>query len=435
MQPPPLDLSPRTRLVPVSAEEADRVLRGLNLGDDPFDPRQGLALGSHAFLTWLAQEWETWRSEQPGAEPRRSPRPRVLADWPEDLQRPGWVLELEYHGHRLALFVVCRREDAEAPAPYALPVAWVASRRASAVCFAYVQVSGEADPDAAMVLLDGWVDANELSALELRASAGSRFLPVDRAALKPMHGLFALLREPAGPARPLTRDPHSILPIRPGIPGPPEESPLPFQADLPPPGPAKRKPPGFWLLGMTAASTLIAVILGLVLALRPPEVVEVVKTRPPDFKRPVVQMDFQPGSVRGSSNAPVVHNGQEYTFAVRAATRQPFGWLFLIDRASVSLLTRLSRQEDGTLAGQRRGRFDQRPGWEYFVTVLGNREPEALGGKPARVGWLTPEELGQLQELAQNQDDQAALAVIRQALERAGLKDVDVRLQRVEHRP
>ena len=182
---------------------------------------------------------------------------------------------------------------------------------------------------------------------------------------------------------------------------------------------------------LTGIATTAGVAILVWQAYHPEKIVERVVYQAPDFSDPVVASGLRVEAVRGGSGVAVVQSGQKYTYRVRAATSRTHGWLFLVDRRSVSLLEELRRQPDGTLAAVRNGTFDKTVGWEFFVTVLADAEfPEGRAKE-----WLTQADLDRLQELGEEGDDEATRAVVVAALLRAGFEKgrFDVRLERVRH--
>jgi hypothetical protein len=413
-------LDPRIRLVTMSRGEAADILDVADLGHDPFDPRQGLAFASHAFLRWLDEEADA-RAEDGEPPPPADSTDGPVAEWPAELQRPGWVLELTHRGHRLGLFVVVRQEDSVAPAPYALARDWLAARRVDAVCFLFVQ-TGEAPEHAAAILLDGWLSAADLN--RLQPDPGATFVPIERARLHPMGSLFESLLRPAE-VRPAPTPVEELPPVP--VPVPP-----PFP--VPPPKPLLQK----LLYAAAIGGATAACVLAAILVLRKPR--EVVKDGevvyvpiPPG--RTVVETGFRPATIRGAGSVATVFAEQEYKFPVRAATRRKAGWLFLADKEEVRLLARL-KPDDGTLAAEYSGRFDRTPDGKAFIVVLADSSPPALGTEPDQVDWLTPKDLSDLQMHLNKGVPDATIRFVRDALKRfLKEEEFDINLTAVRQDP
>lgn len=407
MTSPDANLLPRSRVVTLSPPQVLCALRLANLGDDPYDPRQALVLAAQAFLDWTVTECDEFL--EAGEETEGTTHTGLASGgslwgrWREGLQRASSVIDMTYNGHRVALLVVARHEDSSAPADYALPEDWVIQDTLRAICCVYVQTDSAGGMTA---LLEGWAEPKELARGFRRArSDRSGSFVIDRSSLVPMHSLWEVLQAPGNEVDALTAIEKEERRLRPAA------------------GPALRR---IALLVSAAAAAILCAAAAVLLWK---------SVTPPQLARPVLEWRFETDAVRGASaRVPVVYSGQPYTVGVRVATGRPHGWLFQVDARGAYLLAGLKAEEAGVLTCSHSDRFDDRPGFEYFVIILADQRVSQLD--EAQGKWLGASELEALQTCARQEDDDAALRVIRGALDRIlprGTK-IDVQVLRVEHR-
>ncbi len=409
-----LNAMPRSRIVTLRAAAVASLLRLAGLADDPYDSRRGLLLAARCFLAWIAQEDEEdmdaileQLSSMEDGDPMGTELDLPWVRPPAEIQPGSPVIDLIYCGHRVILSVVARDEASRAPVEYLLPsseLPW----EPSAVCCAYVQLERAGDVS---VLFEGWVDPDRLDVSEFdsrRESAG--LLRIDDESLQPMSKLLEQLRSPA--ERPVSVPASRVSRRREG------------------------RPPSRLLTRVLAVTTVVATAAAIAFALlwidQGTELAPVAKGP----SRPVIEFDVKLDLVRGSATEPqIAYDRQGYTVPVRATTFR-YGWVFQVDAEYAYLIKRLSQHSDGTLSAQVRDHFDDKPGLEYFIVVVADKEVPELGREKGEVQWLSPSDILDLQECARDQDDEAAINVLRVALYRIGLTDADcdLRVQLVEHR-
>ena len=402
MSSPKPPLEPRSRIVALSAAEVVATLRRANAADDPYDPRQGLVLAAQAFLDWLVAEHDDRLAEGLPAtlasDAEASGEEPVWQQRPACDQRASPVIDVAYNGHRVDLLTVARREGSSAPVEYSWPVTWAAQGAGTAVCCVYVEA--EASGEVAVVL-DGWVRAEALAQqLDAAAARGEDGVVVGEGSLLPMGALWEVLCE-----RRL------------------DDEARPADAGATPSVRRWRLPLRWVAVAAVAAVVVLAALRGLFPG----------RGR---LSTSVVAWEFESERVRGATGmAAVAYSGQKYALRVEVATSRKHGWLFQIDAAGAYLLTSLQRLGTDLLGATYSDRFDDRPGPEYFVVVLANGKPAELGVAAGAVAWLSASDLSALQVRAREQDDQGAVALIREALQRAAPQDkgYDVRVLRVSH--
>lgn len=402
------DPQPRSRVVTISPAEVQVALHRASLGDDPFDPRMGQILAVKAFWDWAAMEgegedWQRVDDAQVAAKQDKTDAESVWETAPEVLQRMSPVVDVVYEGHRIGLLPLVRREGARGPAEYALPTGDLVPLplRLEALCCVYIQFaqSGEAT-----VLLDGFVGGTELKE-SLWADAGNKkAIVIPEEQLRPMHELYGLLmRRSGGAPLDLSQGPHRVT----------------------------------W---STASMSMLVLGVCVVTAavtwwlwpsgVRPPPTVA--------LARSVAEWQLNTEAVRGIQGImPIVQSGQKYTLTVHVATPRPYGWLWQIDVRGAVLLGTLSAQGPGILGRTYTDEFDDLAGLEFFVVVLADAEVPEFAAAKQPAGWLSPVQAQKLQELGRQQDDEVAVALVRQALgwlEGRGTP-YDVRIFRVNHLP
>ena len=440
-----LNATPRSRIVTLRAAAVASLFRLAGLADDPYDSRRGLVLAARGFLAWIAQEDEedmdAILEELSSMEDGDPVETELNLPWvrpPTELQPGSPVIDLIYGGHHVILSVVARDEAARTPIEYLLPpseLPW----EPSAVCCAYVQLERAGDVS---VLLEGWVDPDRLAVSEFDPQRESaRPLRIDDDSLQPMSQLLERLRSPA--ERPVSIPDSRALRSREGRSRAVMHAEKAMEADGLTHDDLERRPivrtgrQPFRLLtrvlaGTTAVATTAAIAFALLWSAQRDEMVLARK----EPLRPVIEFDVKLDSVRGSAAGPqIAYNRQGYTVPVRATTFR-FGWVFQVDAEYAYLLERLSERPDGTLGGQVRDHFDDKSGLEYFIVVVADKAVPELSQEKGEVQWLSPSDIRNLQKCARDRDDEAAIKVLRTALERIGLADVDydLRVRLVEHR-
>lgn len=396
--------------------EARGALQRANLGEDPFDPRQALILAAEAFLNWTlteAEEHEEVEPEEDEADGLDSAGESLWGGWTESQQRSSPAIDMVYRGHRVAVVVASRHEASDTPVQYIWRRTWQEVREPlSGVCCAYVQPerSGEVT-----VLFEGWVEAREIGASEMeRGPDGEVVIPLGL--LRSMGALWQVLgKKPV--AKPARGGVSELKRAAAEVAGQRVERPT--------------RPVVFWRnIFVTAAAAAVLVVA--ILRWAPGGGV-----RPPAISNPVVDWQFSPEGLRGAAGGvPVVYNRQKYDIQVRVATARSHGWLFQIDGSGAYLLTLLKPEGSGVLAGSYTDRFDDRPGLEYFATVLADADLPALNEEQGPAKWLSAEQVAELSRLAGEQKNVDASALLRRAVEKAapGTGGCDVRLMLIEHR-
>jgi hypothetical protein len=186
---------PRTRYARISPWEIEALLRDCALGQDPFDPRQGLALAASAFFECIRLEDESYEATEvaTGGSLLGVENPEPSVRWAKELDAPCRVVELRWRGHHVGMLVGVRREGSHEHVTYTLPSDGIADCFWEAICCAYVQVDAMGEVN---VLFDGWAEPQTLSGAHPRARCGAEPAIITRGELQPMGRLLERLRKP-----------------------------------------------------------------------------------------------------------------------------------------------------------------------------------------------------------------------------------------------